>query len=167
MALPPATLSIHSCELCLWGSRSSVSQLSPFQANQALNLASQSDMMQATALLHHLSGNFDQALKAVLHDKSQSNMTFKYISKSLEEFGKDSEQLLSMRKAIMLWMKELVKLDPQAAALMVLKNFPCDHQAIIQGLQGTRPLLFKYLKSAMEAAFSEVRSTVYPSDAQY
>lgn len=113
-------------------------------------------MMQAMSLLHHLSGNFDQALKAVIQDKSQPNMAFKYISKSLGGFEKGSEEMVSMRKAIMVWMEELVKLNPEAAAIMVLKNFPYDQQAIIQGLQGTRTLLFKFLKFAMAAAFSEV-----------
>ncbi|GMH42953.1 hypothetical protein BSKO_10875 [Bryopsis sp. KO-2023] len=135
--------------------RSSASQLSLLQAEKALSLATQSDMMQGMALLHHLSGNYHLALRAFLRDESEPHGAFKYISKALEDGFEGSDSMIALRQAILKCMEDLAGVDPEAAAHMVLRHFPHDQAAVIQGLQGTRPLLFKYLKSAMEAAFAQ------------
>lgn len=113
-------------------------------------------MLQATALLHHLSGDFHLALKAVLMNTSKPDGPFEYISTSLQDLEGKPDSILEMRKSILGCMEDLVARNPEASALMVVKSFPNDHQAVIQGLQGTRPLLFKYMRSAMLAALSEV-----------
>ena len=53
-------------------------------------------------------------------------------------------------------MGELANLDPQSAASMVMRHFPNDQEAVIQGLRGSRELLFKYLQSSMDAALNHV-----------
>ena len=53
-------------------------------------------------------------------------------------------------------MSELANLDPQSAASMVMRHFPNDQEAVIQGLHGSRQLLFKYLQSSMDAALNHV-----------
>ena len=49
-------------------------------------------------------------------------------------------------------MRELANLDPQRSVSMVMRQFPKDQEAVIQGLHGSRKLLFKYLQSSMDAA---------------
>lgn len=57
-------------------------------------------------------------------------------------------------------MSDLASLNPEFAAAMVMKHFPKDQEAVIQGLHGSRTLLFKYLRSAMDTALSKVLSNV-------
>lgn len=53
-------------------------------------------------------------------------------------------------------MSDLACLNPESAASMVMRHFPDDQEAVIQGLHGSRDLLFKYLKSSMEVALTKV-----------
>lgn len=146
--------------MCVRFLRSSALLLNHGQTRKALDLANQASMLQATALLHHLSGNFRMALEAVLADASKADGPFEYISTSLQELEGKLDSIQEMRKSILGCMEDLVARNPEAAALMVVTSFPNDHQAVIQGLQGTRPLLFKYMRSAMQAALSEVHKRV-------
>lgn len=58
--------------------------------------------------------------------------------------------------AVLSCMGDLANLNPEGAASMVMRHFPNDQEAVIHGLQGSRELLFKYLKSSMDAVLGQV-----------
>lgn len=58
--------------------------------------------------------------------------------------------------AVLSCMSDLANLDPEGAASMVMRHFPNDQEVVIHELHGSRNLLFKYLKSSMDAYLSQV-----------
>lgn len=113
-------------------------------------------MLQATGLLHHLSGNFLLALKAHVQNEQHPGCAFKYVDGAMEDVKAGSSDATNLKDAVLSCVEDMANLDAEAAARMVLRWFPHDQQAVIQGLQGTRPLLFRYLKSAMDTALVQV-----------
>ena len=155
-------------------------KLTYLEGKKALGLAQNANMLIAAALLHHLFGEYKSALEQYIKagNVPSGNSCFAYFEASVAHFVEyrklqDLELLRGdtlyfesscfqcrlNKGAVLSCMGDLANLNPESAASMVMRHFPNDQEAVIQGLHGQRELLFKYLKSSMETALTQVLSS--------
>lgn len=113
----------------------------------------------AQGYLHHIREDYSKAIKAYLSDdviyKSQ---VYQYIENALDELQSSNSNINVMKSSIFECMEQLTLLSTESIAFIILKYFPKDQDLVIKGLKRQKNLLYKYLKSSMDVAFSEVIS---------
>jgi hypothetical protein len=150
--------------------------LSALQAQQALALAHQAGFVKAAAAIHHLAGSYSKAMAAYLQLAQQQGEAstdvhslepagdkgaaasgaaggevFEYI----EKFFSSSSSSTARKRfvaALLQHAVQLIQLDPEATAALLLQHQPNQQIPVLVSLQQQPLLQFRFLRAAMDQA---------------